>query len=103
MRIYRVKQNLVQPFTPKFFRSAVDARKHGVQVIRKFVEHERRYVKNFRLKNVMYDAEVSIDQCQIEKADKQFIIDTLNGDDADLNPTTIEWWNPQDKWVKAGE
>jgi hypothetical protein len=96
MRIYRVKQNLVQPFTPKFFRSAVDARKHGVKVIREFYTNWWAQIRED-------DAEVSIDQCQIEKTDKQFIIDTLNGDDADLNPTTIEWWNPQDKWVKAGE
>jgi hypothetical protein len=99
MRFYKVSNNIVAPYTTRYFRSKTDAKKYGVKLVRQFVDYERKYVSNFSLNNVMYDAHVDIEQCVVAKADKQLIIDILNTKPVDMEINVQFKWTPQDRWV----
>jgi len=99
MRVYCVETNICEPFI-QYFRSHVAARKNAVQIIRDFVQEERKYNKSFRLAEVAYDLSIQIKACTVAKADKQTIVTLLNKDALTMEEQVVEEWNPQDKWTK---
>ncbi len=107
MRVHYVTQNLFTDMTyghsgyptGKYFRSHTDARKWANSLVKEFVQMNREWDKSFRLADIGWGAEITIQACDFVSTDKAMLLRLLNTEGGYFGPQkTVERWTTTDKW-----